>query len=526
MYKVLVVDDEELICMGIKHKIQRLKNPEIGEIFIAFDGHEALRLVLSIHPQIIITDMSMPGMNGLDLIKKVLTHFPDVKFIVLSGYDDFLFVKPAFKMGIVDYILKPARINKLRDVLELAIQTIKGKEIQEKKQEMDTCKSHRAKIENALNRVLFKGNLPDSDLQKVFEGLEIIFPYKYFCICIFTLDNNSLKLEEEDELNCRIMETINWFCDSKDISVVEFYCYDNNHVTILNCLSEKYYKTLMECLEKVSSQLMENMCPYFLFSISGIQEGVSSLISLYRQAEEALKYRIFNVSGSIIEYGIIKSNKHDIEFYDKTFRKLEKEIRSCTNDKASDCIDEIFNRDTLKNYSIYAVQKLYTKVADIIMEVMNEANMQGNKFIFKDFYSHKTLCDLKIYLKNTIFQLIKSIKMNFSEESFLDDVKKILEGNLHRDTDMTVVANMMNINYSYFSKVFKRKTGVKFSEYLTRIRMEKAKDMLCNSAFKINEIAPITGYANPKNFTRAFKKYYGVSPKMYKTKFSNIKKTF
>ena len=130
MYKILVVDDEKLICNGIKHKISRIENSEISDVFIAYEGSEAIKLALEVRPEIIITDMMMPDINGVSLIGKISRQLPDTKFIVLSGYNDFEFVKPAFKLGIVDYILKPVRIEKLKDVLNTAKKILKKQEFQ------------------------------------------------------------------------------------------------------------------------------------------------------------------------------------------------------------------------------------------------------------------------------------------------------------------------------------------------------------------------------------------------------------
>jgi two-component system, response regulator YesN len=124
MYRILIVDDEEIICRGISSVLNRIKNPYVKEIFVAFSGQEAEKLIDDLRPSIVISDICMPGMSGLDLIKSAKKIAPDIRFIVLSGHDEFAYVKEACLLGIEDYLLKPASLTKLREALEKVIASL------------------------------------------------------------------------------------------------------------------------------------------------------------------------------------------------------------------------------------------------------------------------------------------------------------------------------------------------------------------------------------------------------------------
>lgn len=134
MYNLLIVDDEEIICKGIKSMIHRMNNPCIHRVFTATELNETRNIVIEIKPEIIITDINMPEINGLQMAEDILETNPDCRLIVLSGYDEFSYARRAIKFGAVDYLLKPASMTELKDALDKAIEQINyKKQINEQK---------------------------------------------------------------------------------------------------------------------------------------------------------------------------------------------------------------------------------------------------------------------------------------------------------------------------------------------------------------------------------------------------------
>lgn len=119
MYTLLIVDDELIICESLKSKISRLGFSEIGEIITCTSGEEAISISKKIKPQIVITDIKMPGMNGIQLIQELSTFLDPAYFFVLSGYDDYTYVRDAFRQGAIDYLLKPVRLKDLKTAWKL-----------------------------------------------------------------------------------------------------------------------------------------------------------------------------------------------------------------------------------------------------------------------------------------------------------------------------------------------------------------------------------------------------------------------
>lgn len=249
MCNLLIVDDEEIICKGIKSMIQRMDNPRIQEVYTATELCEIKSIVVEVKPEIIITDINMPEINGLQMAEDILEKNPDCRLIVLSGYDEFSYARRAIKFGVVDYLLKPASMGEVKNAIEKA------------------------------------------------------------------------------------MEQINYFKHAK-------------------------------------------------------------------------------------EQRTGRSNGSD-----------------------------------------------------------------------------------------------------FDEKTIIGRAKKFVRQNYYKNIDMAVVSNIVSMNYSYFSKLFKRETGMNFSEYITSVRMEEAKKMLDNPVSKIYEISESVGYDNPKYFSKVFKAHFGVSPEQYKKRY-------
>ena len=127
MHTILLVDDEEIICNSMKAKIERIPGLDVEEILTAYNALDALKIAEKVNPDVIITDIKMPGMNGIELIKEMINNDLRGEYIILSGYDDYVYVREAFKCGIVDYLLKPASTEDIKEKLYLAFERVEEK---------------------------------------------------------------------------------------------------------------------------------------------------------------------------------------------------------------------------------------------------------------------------------------------------------------------------------------------------------------------------------------------------------------
>lgn len=519
MYNILIIDDEELICRGLKSMVERSCHNDIKAIRTLSNPENANELVLKFKPDIIITDIRMPKMTGLELIKNISKLNKNIKFIVLSGYDDFEYVKEAFKLGVQDYLLKPVSVDELKDILNKIIITLKEEQQIKISQENKTHQYMEAILENKLNK-LFSGSQPsEENIIDTFNELNIVFPYSFFSVGALSFSEDNTEGRNLENIRLCFDKVRDEFINKSEIVI--FYFYDLNHklVFIFNHSKNIKIKQLKDYLIKLMNSLNESMNLLCFSSISEIGDNIKSIFISHFQAIEALEYRLVYDVNEVIEYAKIKDKNSIDDFCLRQLDKLKEYVINYNTVSISNLIDELFSKHNLKDINIKSIIRLYNKLISKINETAEEEHIA--LFIDKPFNSFNSLSDLKIYLKNLIFDFISMLKKRSSEKSISDVVKKYVNENYSKDIDMAVVSNMVSLSYTHFSKIFKDESGMNFSDYLTRVRMEKALEMLSNPLNKINDISKNVSYNNPKHFTRAFKNYFGFSPSEYR---ANINK--
>jgi two-component system, response regulator YesN len=514
MYKILIVDDEPYICIGLQALIKRIDIPEIGEIFTTTNYADTERVVREQSPEIIITDINMPEVSGIELIKCIKNISHEAKFIVLSGYNEFDYVKEAFKVGIADYLLKPAEKEEMEELLKKVISVIEDERHQKNKNIDDNQVKWKMMLENRLNKIFYYENQADNDLH-IYNELKSIFKYDYFCIGILNIsslhpDNggestNRYISEIRDELALNSKSQVFCFGNSK-----------NNIIFVFNTLEEHLYKGISISIKCIIKRLRENQKITAYFSLSDMDKDILKLRELYERAESILAYKILIDEDEGIELESNKGRGLDFNKLDFDFGKFERALRDNKFDVTDKLIDSLFTKENLKNQSIEAIEKLYEKVIWYLSISLENEKAIYTQDLFRKLNSFSSLEELRKYIKDTVLRINEMIKQSSNEKNVIEIAKKYIKQNFYKDISMAVVANTVSMNYTYFSKIFKDETGKNFSEFLIGARMEEAKRLLKDPSKKIYEISLKVGYENPKHFTRTFKKQYDVSPEQYR----------
>lgn len=514
MYKILIVDDEPYICIGLQALIKRISNPEIDEIFTASNYSDAERTVREQSPEIIIMDINMPEVSGIELIKRIKNITQEVKFIVLSGYNEFDYVKEAFKLGIADYLLKPAEKEEIEELLMKVINVIKSERHQKTKSLDDNQVKWRMMLENRLNKILYYENQADNDLN-AYNELKSIFKYDYFCIGILNISN--LKTENTEELiNRYIREIREEFTLNSKSQVFCFVNSKNNLILVFNSLEADLYKGVSITIKRIIKRIKESQKAAVYFSLSDMDKDIIKLRELYERAESILAYKILIDEVDVIEFENNKDRVRDFSNLDLDFGKFERALRDNKFDVTDKFIDSIFAKENMKNQSIEAIEKLYEKVIWYLSISIENEKAIYTQDLFRKLNSFSSLEELRRYIKDTVLRIDEMIRQSSNDKNYIEIAKKYIKQNFYKDVSMAVVANIVSVNYTYFSKIFKNETGKTFSEYLIGTRMEEAKRLLKDPTKKIYEISLKVGYENPKHFTRTFKKQYDMSPEKYR----------
>lgn len=514
MYKVLVADDEEVICTGIKARIERMENPLIGEVLLAFGGQQAERMAEEAQPHILITDIRMPDMDGLELIRRLMTRQPDLKCIILSGYDEFRYARDALKLGVVDYLLKPASMKELKEVLGNVAEQLHRQKLRRSEQEQMTYRNRDIAFENAVRRLITSEKLTEGIIRESSAELEPYFPHHFYCVSMVRL---------EVVLDSAAWDRLRKLADSlikgegqQDLCAFPVFDHKQNLILIVNGVSPASFENMHGRLAELSRTLRADWGLECAVSVSEVWRELENVVYLYRQAEKALEYDLLLGQGQLLDYALHKSRSSALPAVEKHLDVLVENIKLHRVDRTSSDIDAMFNRGLLQPYSIDVIKSLYARVFHVILHAAGLEEPEGGLPVMKDFSCFHSLEDVRIYLKKTVLEAAKSKEERLSSRSLEGQVRELILANLGRSVDMAYAANAMSMSYSYFSRLFKKETGMNFSEYLQKVRLEESLKLLEDPGVKIFELAEKVGFENAKHFTKTFSKYYGISPMEYK----------
>jgi len=512
MYKILVVDDEPLICDGLRSLLERVDDERVSFVETSIHPVRALEMMYENCYDIVFTDIRMPEIDGLELMRRVQNRLGDTKFVVLSGYDDFKYVKEAFKLGVQDYLLKPAEYEEVKNVLRKTLDTLQKEKYNLYDGNNLTHNYSKLVAENLLNRYVF-GCEDDAGkmLAEIIKNPPLSMTKKYFSAASFYFvpvsnEPGRQSFEKEHVIYEGKLAKTAFFND--DINIFYFTGINNELAFMVNCDDEE------KCLQWANKLLFNFIKKYGnkgWCGLSSFSEDILDIRRMYKEASETLENRIFLKESGVIEY---KPAKHSYsKCLNDEFAKYKEHIASLNINDALNLLDAVFSDQNAHNYGLRQYKKFYQNVLNAISDIYyNNSDDQGLLQDYKDFSTFVFLGDIRMYLKSHTINAINFLKDKNKERSAVEKVKKYVEQNISKDIDMAFAANLVNMSYTYFSSLFKKETGMTFSQYVTKVKMEKAMELLNECSYKINEIASVVGYDNPKHFSRAFKSYFGITP--------------
>ncbi len=474
MITVLIVDDEKNIRAGI-HKI--LNESIVKEInyLEARNGIEALELIEQERPDLLITDIRMPKMDGLELMRQASLMENRPEIIVLSGFDEFSYAKEAISHGVVSYILKPVDRNELISVVSGAIEVIE--------------KKRKTTVEQSVQRILSEGRMTRS----ASAGRDAFEPPFYFVMISGTASLERIK-QLTDLSSCYILEE------------------KSNSVCMLVHEDQKQILETSSCCEGMK------------IAFSGICGSLANLRTAWRQAVVASLSFFFRADASIYYY-----SENPVPFdrtaFDSDIQKLSSLIGSGDPQVIGSALDELFDFGALPEDD--RIRYLYNLQEFIVTGIIkkyweyNDADMYLTlkSIMIETIYQFKTISEYQKAVSDYILYLDSVLKKNHKEHAFIFDALEFIKNHFTEDINMTVVANQVSVNYTYFSEKFKEHTGCNFNEYLKKMRIEEAKRLLEKGCYKVYEVGTNSGFGDVKYFMKTFKESTGFSPGEYRKKF-------
>lgn len=524
MYSVIIADDERIIREGISQKVNWEKL-NLKLIDLAFDGKDAYEKIKEKRPDIVITDIKMPGMNGLELIDKVVKNYKNIKFIILSGYDEFEFAKKAMKHGIKHYLLKPTDEDEITKVLRAV-----KKEIEKEKEKqlfLDEMKNELSSMIPLAKEQFLRNRV----LNKIYSKKELEYYKDLFNInkdvriILFEFDTD-YKIEEIFALE----RIIKMYSD-------DFGFYINTFIktVLLLIIEDNVYEKILDTINKIKKRYLNYYDKDITIAISS-SRSFEKIHLLYQEAKEILNYKFYLGKGCILTNNDLVENKHNRILKDLNFaieqivistksgnkKAFEEDLENFFEDLKVDKLE----KDIIITYSI----DLLTSIIRNNIANIKQSHKKDINLYFRDLINIKnsnTINEIKDKIKKIAVEITEMNYLNFSHKR--NRLVQLLIQKVEENIDNENLSlkwlskNMVFANVDYLSKIFKKDMGINFCQYLVKERMEKAKKLLdIPGDDKIYEIASQVGFGdNSRYFSQVFKNYTGLSPTDYRKKFRN-----
>lgn len=540
MYKIIIVDDEEEVRKGIVNKInwQDIGFEIVGE---AENGIEALEIAERTIPDVVITDIKMPFLDGMSLSKQLRSEFPTINIVILTGFDEFEYAQKAININVFEYVLKPISSKELIKVL------LRVKEkIDYEAEQMKNLKDLKEHYLNSLPilREKFLVSLITNGIEKC----DIIQKSKYYSIdiqgigyivSIISLDNNAFNKsdniedrykiwEKKELLRYQVLAICNEIVSKNNIGLL----FLNNEEIIIISILKKNESDLIgrtfTCLEEIRQTIEKFLKFTVTIGIGTLCDSVESLYISYQNAISAIDYRMIVGNNKIIYIEDIEPQCIDKVLFDERMgRELTTCIKVGTKDEINNTLDNLFkvlfdSKVSIKDCQIYLLEMLTTILKAAKESNVDLENIFGKSYnLFLELDSLKDMLEVKKWMVNICEKIISYIlKDRQSICNILVDKAKSLVLEHYSDSDISInsVCDLLHISQTYFSFIFKRETKITFVNFLTGVRMNAAKELIRSTNMKSFEISEAVGYSEPNYFSYCFKKNFGISPSEYRNK--------
>lgn len=525
MYKVMLAEDEAEV-LGAMLKTIHWENYGFEVPIGCRDGAEAIRCVeAGEQPDVLITDICMPFVDGLELTEYVTKHLPDAIVVILTGYDDFHYAQKAIKFQVFDYVLKPITPSCLCELLERL-------KVELDQRSRSDGNSKEIVTNYFLNQLVHK-KMDLSVISEYCRIYDIKFEGCYHVSALLDIDLPAQKTGAQDKSDDLLRYGL--FNIAQELSQEYGVAVFQGREGLCNCIvSAADLESCFRLTGTLISHIAQTVHRALKVTVSaGIGEPVKSLDALYfshQKAEKALESRFYYGENSILFSSEVDIKKSENIDYQNCERHLTEAVYTLNRTAAGDAVKELANQ--LKNTQaplekcVFYTQKLLMKMIMLADDIAGEqqADAMTKAFEGASLYSVSTLAQLVDRLDEMFdkaFEILLTLKTSSSASQVAKAELYIKEHFNNPELSLNSVTEHLSVSTSYFSSIFKERTGMTFVEYLTQLRMEKAKQLLTFTDYRTYEIAENIGFSDPHYFCVIFKRTTGLPPTEYREMHKN-----
>ncbi|MCX7709988.1 MAG: response regulator [Clostridia bacterium] len=527
MYKLLVVDDEPRQVRALANIISQLRPGY--EIQTACDGQEALEVLLNTPVDIVFTDIRMPNLDGLQLIERLYERGYTSKIVILSGYGEFEYAQKAIRFGVNDYLVKPISKTDLQDILSKVENALKD-ELEAKSREEELKKKLDNSLPVYLEHQLNKWVAGQVNKEEQVE-IESIFPYKGYGLVLITVFRKTQNWPQES--NSEFLQYAKYLMkeslDTLGHSISFFSRSDKCQMVTVLVSDRPLNHQSAENLRKIHQYIKTMKDKYNISATIGISEKTDNIFDgitdSFRSAQNSIDRRFYLGLEKVILDANGSANSNILP---SGISLVENEISEAIRCKDKGRVSKITSGIFEKIKSKCDVRPRQLK-EDLTYLLLNQANSVSNLLgsenygaLITEIKNKPLQCEeyseLWHFVNETLYKIIDITddKSNDKNGILMDKCKKFIEESFMEDISLEIVAQKYFFNPSYFSNLFKSYVGIGFSEYLLKVRIQNAKQLLKDTGDSMADVAGKVGFRDPTYFNRVFKREVGISPLKYR----------
>ena len=521
LYRVLLVDDEEDIREGISRKMDwlGLGFSLVGE---AANGQDALELAESLRPDVILTDIKMPFMDGLELCRILTDRLPAARFVVFSGFDAFEYAKQAIQMNVVEYILKPINADELSAVLRRL------------KDQLDRERAERRNVELLRSRYmenlpvlreLFYANLLDGRIEPGTEReraahLDIDLQGEEWAVGLAYIGS-----DRRDALSTLSVQKLLEESLTADRCRLTLY---NDWVAVIVSLTESFtIYDLIRVLDRVCTLAASYLGLTLTVGVGAPCKELSGMARSAAEARTALEYRSMVGRGQVIYIGDLEPDGGQVlTFEEADERTLTAAVRLGSEQEVRDAAAALAGKIREANPSAGQYNLFLMELVTHLMKMTRRSGV-GVEEVFGTGFSLPiqdsalpSLEELEDWCAERYLRLRTLIRRRQTDSAgqTVETAKEYIRQH-YAESDLSVekLCAYLHLSSTYFSTLFKRETGTSFTAYVTTVRMEAAAEAIRGTEEKTYLIAQRCGYEDPNYFSYVFKRHFGVTPTKYRS---------
>jgi two-component system response regulator YesN len=503
MYRVFIVEDEPFIIEGL-YDIIDWASLGLEIVGHAENGKEALDAFVLTPVDIMITDISMPIMNGLELIAAARAIRPNLKVIILSGYNEFNYLKEGMKLGIENYLLKPINLAELQATLENTIE-----KLNDAKAEF-ILKEHDSRIiqDNILYR-FFTGQIAQKEFNERIELLQLDLDKPYILAAVFRAEHVMSILFEHIVQATRV-----------DKAMIPFRDRDGDTVLIFT-LNEQT-KEAKEAVAVILLRLKEQLRQYepIRLSLGTVESFPDQAEISYTHAKKAQEYYLINRDKAIMDYNELPDIQGVYHGFPVEWSEYAKLIMAKEKYQLFALIDKDFLRiqtmegmtpGYIQSIALEMMIRFKIKLKEITNKDQSDFFEKGYQQVKQAWGLHDVVAAIQEVAGLTVDMLIRDIK-----SPVIHQILKDIQEQYADEISLKTLSGKYNIHPVYLGQLFHKETSESFAEYINKFRIEKAKELLKETPLKVHEVARKVGYWETGYFYKQFRKYVGISPTDYK----------